>query len=513
MERRKPKKTARSFMKIKKLFQDIPGILIKGAKDAKINGICADSRLIAPGNLFVAKKGRSHNGNRFILQAIAGGAVAVLTDIYNPFIKDTVQIIHSDVESIESFLAARYFDFPSKKLFTIGVTGTNGKTTCAYLIKHIFDSLEEKCGLIGSIEYIIGSLHYPSTRTTPDVISNNRMLKDMIKNSCKSAVMEVSSHALDQNRVKDLTYDIAVFTNLSRDHLDYHQNMESYCTAKSKLLSFLGKKDLKQQSPILTPSAVLNADSEWTPNLLKDYKGDVLTYGINRESDIRASKIFLNEGNAHFDVCFKGEKTPFSWPLIGRFNIYNCLAAIACGLIKGARMEELAEIIENFNIVPGRLEKVPNKLDIHIYVDYAHTENAMQNVLESLQEIKKNRIITIFGCGGDRDKGKRPKMGKVAENFSDLSIITSDNPRTENPEDICSDILKGFKNPSSPFIELDRKQAIEKAIDLAQEDDIVLIAGKGHEKYQVFSRQTISFDDSKIASEICIQKYKKMCTM
>lgn len=493
-------------MKLKTLFKNIPNVSIKGSKETYISGICANSKLVSPGNLFIARKGKTYNGHNFIPEALAAGAAALLTNIYNPFIKHTVQIIHPHIEEIESLVANRYFNSPSQELETIAITGTNGKTTCAYLIKHIFDSLNSPCGLISTIEYIIGSQHHQSVRTTPDLITNYKLLRDMLKQGCSCAVMEVSSHALDQNRTQGISYDFAIFTNLTQDHLDYHENMETYCKAKAKLFTSLQESDTQSSPPI----AIINADDPWHKLLLKNYRGNTCFFSIENQSDLQAKNISLHAENTEFDIFYKGNKVHFSSPLIGRHNVYNCLASIAPALLKGTTLETLASIVKRFSLIPGRLQAVPNDLGIHIYIDYAHTPNALYNVLESLREFKERKIITVFGCGGNRDRGKRPEMARIAEELSDINIITSDNPRDEDPLEICKAICQGFTSKKPYYIETDRYKAIKKAIELAETKDLILIAGKGHEKQQTFSRKTIPFNDHKIASELCIQKTNKI---
>lgn len=491
-------------MKLRKLLKDIPFQKFKGSKDIEITGVCANSKLVAPGNLFIARKGQVIDGVQYIPEAIAAGAVAVVSDIYDPSFKDVAQIIHPDVASIEGLIAAHYYQFPSDEMYMVGVTGTNGKTTTTFLIKHLLDTLEGPCGLIGTIEYIIGQHRYQATRTTPDVTANHKMLREMINQGCRSAIMEVTSHALDQGRVQNIDYDVAIFSNLTLDHLDYHQTMDNYCAAKNKL--FKGhdpsrKKKNKGSSKI----AVVNADSLWMPRIIEGCKAPVLTYGMLDDADLKASNVQLTSSGTHFDLLYQGQKEAFSIPLVGRFNVYNTLAAISVGINRGAPLADIAQILRTAPAVPGRLQAVPNSLGIKIYVDFAHSDDALVNVLECLQELKTARIITLFGCGGDRDQTKRPKMAQAAEEYSDICIVTSDNPRSEDPVEIARQITKGFKHPNKHILEMDRRAAIERAIAMAHPDDIILIAGKGHETYQIFAHKTIEFDDAKVASQCCQQ--------
>jgi len=489
-------------MKLKRLIRDVPNLLVKGSKEIEITGICANSKLAAPGTLFVAKKGFTDDGMRYVGEAICAGAAAVLTDIYDPSLKHVTQLIHSDLCTVEGLLAANYYHFPSQELFLIGITGTNGKTTTSFLLKHLLDAKKGPAGLIGTIEYILGQSRHQATRTTPDVISNHKMLREMLNHGCRSAVMEVTSHALDQGRVNNIEFDLAIFTNLTLDHLDYHGSMENYCAAKNRLFSQLGA-DGKKSFPKL---AIVNADSAWTDKILQGCKEGVFRYAVESPADLTASNIAYSTSGTTFKLCYLNKEVAAETTLIGRYNVYNYLAAASAGIAMGIPLEELPELLKSFTRVPGRLEPVPNNLGIKIFVDFAHSNDALANVLETLQEIKSKRIITVFGCGGDRDLSKRPKMAAAAEQYSDLCIVTSDNPRSEDPTAICQEVSSGFKDRQRHYLEPDRKKAIGMAIDLARPEDIVLIAGKGHETYQIFAHKTIEFDDSKVAAELCRAK-------
>lgn len=498
-------------MKLKKLFKDLKNIQIKGAKDPEISGICSNSKLAAPGNLFIARKGLVSDGTQYIAEAIQAGAVAIVTDMYDPSLKNIVQVIHLNPSAIEGVLSAIYYKFPSDELFMVGITGTNGKTTTSFLVKYLLDNLAEKqknhTGLIGTIEYIIGQQRYQAIRTTPDVISNQKMLREMCKQGCTAAVMEVTSHALDQGRVSHVYYDAAIFTNLTIDHLDYHETMDAYCNAKNTLFRTLGNNSSEKQKK-KSPVAVVNADSPWLEKIIEGCKTKILTYAIENSADLKASEIKLTPSGTDFMLSYQGNCFSVSIPLVGRFNVYNCLGAIGAALVYGASLERIIDLLSRCPSVPGRLEPVSNVDNLKIYVDFAHTSDALENVLECLNELKTGKIITVFGCGGDRDKSKRPLMAAVAENYSDMSIVTSDNPRNEIPEAICNEIVRGFKDSMKYVVEIDRKKAILKAIEMANSEDIILIAGKGHEMCQIFAHKTIEFNDRKVAEELCKSRLK-----
>jgi UDP-N-acetylmuramoyl-L-alanyl-D-glutamate--2,6-diaminopimelate ligase len=477
----------RSGVKLKQLFKGLP-VQILGNKDRVVNGICSNSQRVSPGNLFVAKKGLTHDGSQFIPEAVAAGAVAVLTDFCDPFLERAVQVIHPDVPAIEAEIALRFYRYTESALPLIGVTGTNGKTTCAYLIKQLLGGLNVPCGLIGTIECDTGRSTRPSTKTTPDLIETHRLLAEMRAHGCKAAVMEVSSHALEQGRVRGLPFDTAVFTNLTLDHLDYHRTMERYAAAKAKLFTAVRRR------------AIVNVDSPWASQVAATCSAPLLTYGIEHDADLSASGIALSPGGTQCFVRFHGETRPFATSLIGRFNVYNCLAAIGVGLARGFSLGECVEALRAFKKVPGRLERVAVSNGVHVFVDYAHTDDALRNVLEVLNEIKRGRVLTVFGCGGDRDRSKRPKMAEAAQKLSDFTIVTTDNPRSEDPDAILKQIIAGFRDAADWVVEPDREAAIHRAMRMAAPGDIVLIAGKGHETTQIFAHQTVPFDDRLIAA-------------
>lgn len=501
------------MIKLKKLLKEITGYEVKGSSELPITGITSNSKWVAPGNLFIAKKGKTYDGMHYIPEVVKAGATAIVTDRFDPSLKQVVQIIHPTVSAIESHLASAYYGNPSQDLIMVGITGTNGKTTTSFIVRNLLEKWQGPCGLIGTIEYIIGEHRYVATHTTPDVITNHKMLRDMIGQGCRSAVMEVSSHALDQGRVDQIDFDVAVFSNLTLDHLDYHGSMEHYGESKRRLFQDLGKKGTKKKGG---KWAIVNQDSPWTSRLLEGCSADVLSYGIENRADLQALDIRLGQDGTWALVSYEGKSFSCFWPLIGRFNVYNCLAAMGVALSQRIPIDLIVDYMSQISHVRGRLQPVPNGLGLKIYVDFAHSDDALVNVLETLKEIQtfKGRLIVIFGCGGDRDKSKRPKMAEACENYADLCIVTSDNPRSEDPVKICRDIVKGFSHQDIYQVELDRRAAIQKAIELATLGDTILIAGKGHEAYQIFADQTIEFDDHKVAAEICVQfqQERKICS-
>lgn len=486
-------------MKLKKILKYVPDIEIKGSKEVEINGVTSNSKLVAPGNLFVARRGGALDGASFIPEALSAGAAAVLTDLYDPSLKSVTQLIYRDVRSVEPLLAALCYEQPSEQLFMVGVTGTSGKTTTTYLVKHLLDGFRGPCGLIGTIEYLIGHHAYRATHTTPDVSTNHKLLREMVNFGGKSTVMEVSSHALDQNRVDQIHYDVAIFTNLTPEHLDYHPSMEAYLQAKNRLFRKLAPSSSKKY-PL---AAIVNRDDPAHEKILEGCKAPVLGYAIESRADLQAINIQVSTENTRFELLFNNKKYPVETPLVGRYNVYNCLAALACGISQGFDLEKMLMRIKEAPLIPARIEPVPNALGLKIYVDFAHKLDALENVLRTLSEIKTARLLTVFGCGGDRDKSKRPRMAQVSEKYSDHTIVTSDNPRSEEPEQIMREIVAGFSRKNSHTMEVDRRQAIQKAIEMAQPGDIILIAGKGHETTQIFAHQTIRFDDRLVAKEIC----------
>lgn len=488
---------------LKDLLKGIPGVVVKGNPKVPIKGVCSNSKTLVPGDLFVAKKGLSSNGADYIPDAINAGASAIMTDLYDSNYQNITQLITSDIPVTEALLSAKFYGAPSNSLLMVGVTGTNGKTTTSYLTKYLLDHLRGPCGLIGTVEYNTGERSIPALHTTPDVTSNHKMLRQMVDSGCQSAVMEVSSHALTQGRVSQIDFDVAVFTNLSQDHLDYHETMEKYGEAKSLLFSGMSTIPKNNHS---FKAAVVNCDDPFSEKIVKGCKVAVLTYGIQNQADLMARDIVCEGMETRFSLCYKGKEYACRTPLVGCYNVYNTLGAIGVALTQGFTMEQVLEWSATFPAPPGRMELVKNPLGLRIIVDFAHTEIALENALSSIRGMNPERVITVFGCGGDRDRGKRPKMGAVCAKLSDISIVTSDNPRTEEPLSIISEVLAGFGEGRQAMVEIDRRSAIKKAIEIATPRDIILIAGKGHETTQIISHRRIAFDDRIVAKECCLSQ-------
>jgi len=481
-------------MKLKKLLQNIPNLVIKGSKDIDISGICTDSKKVYPKNIFFAFKGAEHDGAAYIYEAISNGAVAIVTDLYDPFLKDVVQIITDSPYEVLIDCVETLYQSPSTDLNLVAVTGTNGKTTTSFLIKHIIEKTNKKCGLVGTNEYHIGTSIYPSYFTTPPLEVTAKFLKEMRNSGCDFAVMETSSHGLLQRRCDSLNFDAAIYTNLTEEHLDYHRSMHEYAEAKKKLFKLL-ESSLKQKK-----IAIINSDCSWHKLMIADLNVPHITYGITSDADVKATDIKLSSKGCDFTLKYQQTQQKFSTGLVGRFNVYNILAAICYGIFIGVSLEKLALFMSDFGTVRGRMEKIKAPL-FDVFIDFAHTPNALENCLKTLSEIKKGQIITIFGCGGNRDKKKRPMMAAIAEKYSDKVIITDDNPRNEDPQKIADEIIAGFKSKSSYDVILDRAKAIEYAIRVSNKNSIVLIAGKGHETKQLFAHATKNFDDVKVVKD------------
>lgn len=453
-----------------------------------------DSRKIRHGDLFIAARGHTTDGHDFIGNAVQKGACVIISDRNFKAPGYIKKIIVKDARSAIPVMADNFYGHPSKYLQMIGVTGTNGKTTVTYLIENILNAAKKKAGIIGTINHRIAGRRIPAKNTTPGCLELQSLLFEMLNRKAGYAVMEVSSHSLDQDRVACLSYDVAIFTNITKDHLDYHKTAANYFKAKTKLFKKLKKNGI----------AVINNDDKMAASLKRRINKRILTYGIRKRSDVMAKDIRLSMGSSSFLVKTPSGSFSVVTRLIGMHNISNILASIAAALALGIGLDVIKKGIESFRSVPGRLEPVDRGQPFKVFVDFAHTEDALYNVLSLLRDVaQEGRIITLFGCGGNRDRSKRPLMGKVACRLSDKVVITSDNPRLEDPDLIISEIEKGIKGRFTNYeISPDRKKAIDKALRSACSGDIVLIAGKGHEKYQIVNDKIIPFDDCEVASSI-----------
>lgn len=486
-------------MRLEQLIKAIQPVKVQGALDREIRAIACDSRRVGPGTLFVALKGEKVDGAQFIPAAINAGAEAIVSEDDAITGRATGIWVKSARESLAD-LAAEFFGHADRELKMVGVTGTNGKTTTTFLIKHICEHFLWRCGLLGTVQYQIGERVIPAARTTPESLDVHNLLRQMVNDGCKTAAMEVSSHALVQDRVRGIEFDVAVFSNLTQDHLDYHKTMESYFEAKSLL--FTGLRD--QQKP---GKAVINIDDRYGQRLAQmlGTAVPVITYGQSVRANFRASNIRIDFNGTSYQLDANGKSYLVRLPLIGAFNVYNSLAAIAAAWALNINVRQSLLALADAPAVPGRLEAVPAQRLFKVFVDYAHTDDALLNVIKTCRELKPARIIVVFGCGGNRDRGKRPRMGAVVDANADFAIVTSDNPRKEDPEVIIDDILPGMPRKQFEVI-VDRRAAIFRAIELARDRDIVLIAGKGHETYQEFADHTIPFDDAAIAASAIAAK-------
>ncbi len=484
---------------VTKIFQTLYGKMVV-THETEVNHVHYDSRKVDRGDMFVAIRGIGVDGNSYVTNAISQGAKVVVTDNNNAledyyFMHNgVVKVVVPDSRVALAQISNNYFGHPTKHLQMIGVTGTNGKTTTAFLIKMLIES-ELKTGLLGTIEYHIGDERIVATHTTPESLEMQGLFSRMVNKGCTSAVMEVSSHALHQHRVHGIDFKVAVFTNLTQDHLDYHKTMDEYFEAKKILFDSL-------QEP---STAVINIDDSWGRKLFSAVQSKKISYGTSSDADMRATNITLSFGGTQFTIEFKNQKLEITAPLVGRFNVSNILAAFSTGYALGISPEVMKERLQTATPVAGRFEQLQSSKGWTAIIDYAHTPDALEKALKTIHDVlgeyKQGKIITVFGCGGNRDTTKRPIMGKIASELSDVVIVTSDNPRFEKPESIIDEIMSGVVHGVEVIREVDRRTAVVKALCLAQAHDVVLIAGKGHEDYQIIEDKKLPFSDQKIVDE------------
>lgn len=488
-------------MKLNELSSCLAAARLIGDGSVEVADLQIDSRTVKPGDLFICLPGHTVDGHDYAPQAEAAGAVALVTE--RPLETGLPQIVVDDCRFAMAVLANVFFGSPSGRMKVIGVTGTNGKTTTTSLIERIMLDHGIKTGLIGTIQMRYGGQSYPTSGTTPEALELQRHLHNMASQGVACCVMEVSSHALVQGRVKGTDYRTAVFTNLTQDHLDYHHSMEEYRAAKGLFFSRLGNaiSPWKEERKY----AVLNADDEASGYFAAQTAAEVITYGIDRPANVRASQISITAKGTSFHVESFAGAADIKLRMVGKFNVYNALAAITAALLENIPLEQIKASLEAVPGVDGRVEPVDEGQPYAVIVDYAHTPDGLENVLRTVREFAEGRVLTVFGCGGDRDRTKRPIMGRIAARYSDHVLVTSDNPRTEDPQLILQDIEAGLRedgvSPDRYELIVDRKEAIGKAIDMASSGDVVLIAGKGHETYQLIQGAVLDFDDRLVAKE------------
>lgn len=482
-------------MKISELWNFVEILDVKGDINTNITGVSYDSRSIKPGYMFVCVEGFNRDGHDYIDEAIQKGAICLLVQKDVTFDKEDVTIVRvKDTRRAMAGVGHVFYRFPSQKLKIIGVTGTNGKTTTTYLIKSILEEAGYKVGLLGTIVNRIGDKEIPALRTTPEAFDLHRLFAEMVEDGVDYVVMEVSSHSLELGRVGYIDFDISIFTNLSRDHLDFHGTQENYLDAKIKLFKSTDKAN------------IINADDDVKDVIISKIKHlptSVLTYGVKNNADYMVKDLELEPGFVKYNCISKNESFPLKVGIPGMFSVYNSLAAASVMMVENIPVKCIQEGLKKVKGVKGRFECIDTGRGYAVIIDYAHTPDGLEKVLSTIKDFVKGRIITMFGCGGNRDKEKRSLMGEVAGKWSDFVIITSDNPRNEEPHQIIDEILPGVEKTGCSYIcMVDRKEAIEYSLETARKNDIVLLAGKGHETYQEFADRTVDFDERDIVRDI-----------
>ncbi len=480
-------------MRLQELLVNLSEFKVSATENPEITIVTADSRQVRKGGLFVAVPGFQTDGHKFIDKALAQGARAIVLEQDRELPEGVVKIQVASSRRALAELGAAFYAYPAQKLRLIGVTGTNGKTTTTTLIANILRS-RSGVGLIGTTANYIGERKLPVTHTTPESVEIQRLLAEMVQAELEFGIMEVSSHALELERVRGLNFEVAVFTNLTQDHLDFHHSMEAYAQAKTRLFANL-------QAPA---QGVVNGDDPWAEKFLQACPVPVWVYGLSEKARVRALAIQVQAKGVSFILQEDSKQYPVNLQLTGLFNVYNALAAYCAGRCLQIEAEEIIAALEGVSGIDGRFQAIDRGQDFAVIVDYAHTPDGLENILKTARQILKaqsgGRLITVFGCGGDRDRGKRPQMGAIACQLSDFVWITSDNPRTEDPEEIIQDILAGVPEKAAKAVEIDRRTAIERALAMAESGDIVMLAGKGHEDYQILGTEKHHFDDREMAA-------------
>jgi len=462
-------------------------------QDVNVTGVVDDSRCVKQGSCFVAVRGPRADGHRYIAAAAAGGAAAIICENPAAANGDLPAAVVTDTRQAAGPMAQAMLGWPARKLAAVGVTGTNGKTTVARLTQAIVQAIGRRCGMVGTIRHDTGGRTVAARNTTPGAIELADLTAEMVEAGCRHAVMEVSSHALDQYRTTGIDFQVGVFTNLSGDHLDYHKTMEAYLGAKARLFESLGS----------SATAVVNRDDPAGEEIAERTAAHVLWYGLGAEASLRGAVERMDVSGAVLSMSYGGQTVAVRTPLIGRHNVLNCLAAAGAAQALGVDLAAVADALAGVECVPGRLERVKAEAPYRVFVDYAHTDDALANVLETVAPMcAGGKLILVFGCGGDRDRTKRPRMAAVAQKYAHRIVLTSDNPRSEDPQAIVDEIVAGLSaaGRAKTHVQIDRRLAIEEAVASAESGDVVLIAGKGHEDYQIIGDRRVHFDDVETAA-------------
>ncbi len=491
-------------MELRQLLEAMEPVatVLPPGKEVVVTGLAYDSRVVKPGDMFFCIEGFTTDGHLYAQEAVEKGAVAVVHSRPLDLPREISRVAVSDTRTAMGQASARFYGHPSSQLTVIGVTGTKGKTTTTYLIKAILESAGFTVGLIGTNQNLIGDRPVAASRTTPESLDLQHLFAQMLQAGCSHVVMEVSSHAVELGRTIGTSYDIGVFTNITRDHLDFHETFEHYLAAKTRFFTELSGNGK-------SACAIVNGDDSHSEHIIAQTEVPVLTYGIKGDWQLRAEDVQVSPRGVTYRLCTQREQLPLSLQLTGRFNVYNSLAAAAASLALGVEGCTVVKGLQSVSGVSGRFELLDLGQEYTVVVDYAHTPDSLQNVLETARALTRGRVIVAFGCGGNRDTGKRPEMGAIAARLADYVIITSDNPRKEDPVAICRDIEAGVKavEGHAPYeLLLDRQTGIYRAVEVAGPGDLVLIAGKGHETYQIFADRTIHFDDREVAAAAIVAR-------
>jgi UDP-N-acetylmuramoyl-L-alanyl-D-glutamate--2,6-diaminopimelate ligase len=484
---------------LKEIIDRIPHAAVIGTvTDQTVNDLTIDSRTVRPGSLFICLKGIHTDGHQYIGKAVEQGAVAILAEEDVPPLSDAVVIQVPDTQKVMVDLAPWFYDYPARKMRMIGITGTNGKTTTTNILRTLLANTGHKVGLIGTINVIIGDVVETSHNTTPDVVDLQKILYRMEQDGCDYVVMEVSSHALALNRVAGIEFDTAALTNITQDHLDFHGTMENYREAKALLFTRL-HKGVKPNK-----TAIFNMDDPSSPLIMNRVKTKIMTYGKAPTNDVYPLSFHVGAKKMELKLHTPAGEMDLSLHITGEFNVYNVMTAVCAALAEGLKHDDIVQGLDGFAGVPGRFQLIDAGQPFTVIVDYAHTPDGLDNVLRTARQITRGRLWAVFGCGGDRDRKKRPIMGRIALERADVLVVTSDNPRSEDPDTIIDDIQRGLCNaPKTKEIHriTDRREAIEFAISHAGPDDVIMIAGKGHENYQILKDRTIHFDDGEVVRD------------